>query len=65
MVKNNVIKTPPTSAAILAGITRETIIEIAREAGYEVSEQSFTIDEMWTADEVFTTGTADEVTPVR
>jgi branched-chain amino acid aminotransferase len=65
LVKGGVLRTPPTSAAILAGITRDTIIALARELGYEVREQSFTRDEMWTADEVFLTGTAAEVTPVR
>lgn len=65
MVKRGVIKTPPTSAAILAGITRETIISLARELDYDVLETSFTRDELWTADEVFFTGTAAEVTPIR
>ena len=65
LVKDGVIRTPPTSAAILAGITRATVIQLARELGYELREQSFTVDEMWTADELFMTGTAAEVTPVR
>ena len=65
LVKNGVIKTPPTSASILAGITRDTLITLAKEAGIELREQSFTVDEMWTADEIFFTGTAAEVTPVR
>jgi branched-chain amino acid aminotransferase len=65
MVKDGVIRTPPTSAAILAGITRATVMQLAREAGVEVREQQFTVDEMWTADELFMTGTAAEVTPVR
>jgi branched-chain amino acid aminotransferase len=65
LVKDGVIRTPPTSAAILAGITRATVIQLARELGYELHEQSFTVDEMWTADELFMTGTAAEVTPVR
>lgn len=65
LVKQGVICTPPRSAAILSGITRETVIELARERGYEVIERSFTVDEMYTADELFFTGTAAEVTPVR
>jgi branched-chain amino acid aminotransferase len=65
MVKNGVVRTPPTSAAILAGITRDTVITLARELGYDLREQQFTVDEMWTADEVFFTGTAAEVTPIR
>jgi branched-chain amino acid aminotransferase len=65
MVKNGVIRTPPTSASILAGITRDTVITLARELGYDLREQSFTRDELWIADEVFLTGTAAEITPVR
>jgi branched-chain amino acid aminotransferase len=65
IVKKGVLRTPPTSSAILDGITRETVLTLARELGYDVREQSFTRDELWTADEVFLTGTAAEITPVR
>ena len=65
LVKDGAIRTPPTSAAIPAGITRATVMQLASELGYELREQSFTVDEMWTADELFMTGTAAEVTPVR
>jgi branched-chain amino acid aminotransferase len=65
IVKNGVIRTAPTSMSILAGITRDSIITLARELDYQVHEVPFTRDEMWTADEVFMTGTAAEVTPVR
>jgi branched-chain amino acid aminotransferase len=65
LVKDGAIRTPPTSAAILAGITRATVIQLARELNYEVREQSFTVDEMWTGASLFMTGTAAEVTPVR
>jgi branched-chain amino acid aminotransferase len=65
LVRDQVIYTPPTSAAILAGVTRDTVITLAREAGYTVVERSFTRDELWTADEAFFTGTAAEVTPIR
>src|SRR5690606_11643689 len=65
MVKGGVLRTPPTSLSILAGITRDSVMTIARELGVEVREQAFTMDEMWTADELFLTGTAAEVTPVR
>jgi len=65
IVKGGVVRTPPTSAAILAGITRESIITLARDLGHELREASITVDELWTADEVFFTGTAAEVTPVR
>lgn len=65
LVRDGVIYTPPTSASILAGITRDSVITLARELDYEVREQQFTRDELWCADEVFMTGTAAEVTPVR
>jgi len=65
MVKQGVVYTAPTSASILAGITRETVITLLRETGHEVVERQFTRDQMWTADEIFMTGTAAEVTPVR
>ena len=64
IVKDGILKTtPPTS--ILKGITRDAIIEIARDAGIAVAEQRFTRDELYIADECFFTGTAAEVTPVR
>ncbi len=65
VVKNGVVRTPPTSAAILAGITRDTAITLLRERGIEVREDMVARDELYTADEVFLTGTAAEITPVR
>jgi len=65
VVKNGVVRTPPTSAAILAGITRDTAIALLRERGVEVREEGIARDELYTADEVFLTGTAAEITPVR
>jgi branched-chain amino acid aminotransferase len=65
MVRKGVIKTPPTSTSILEGITRETVITLARDLGYELIEQKFTRDELYIADEIFLTGTAAEVTPIR
>ncbi|MBX3128976.1 MAG: branched-chain amino acid transaminase [Polyangiaceae bacterium] len=64
IVKKGVLTTPPLSASILAGITRETIITLAREEGLTVKEEYITRDELYLADEVFLTGTAAEVTPV-
>jgi len=64
MVKDGVIKTTPPTA-ILAGITRDSVITIARDKGYPLVEEKFTRDELYTADEVFFTGTAAEVTPIR
>jgi len=64
IVKDGLLKTtPPTS--ILKGITRDAIIELARDAGIPVAEERFTRDELYIADECFFTGTAAEVTPVR
>lgn len=65
VVKNGIVRTPPTSAAILAGITRDTVIQLLKERGYEIREKMIARDELYTADEVFLTGTAAEVTPVR
>jgi branched-chain amino acid aminotransferase len=65
MVKNGVVRTPPTSSAILAGITRDTAIQLLREQGIEVREELIARDELYIADEVFLTGTAAEITPVR
>ncbi len=65
IVQKGILKTPPTSSSILAGITRDSIIRIAHDLGVDVRESSFTRDEMWCADEVFMCGTAAELTPVR
>ncbi|HET9484141.1 MAG TPA: branched-chain amino acid transaminase [Xanthomonadales bacterium] len=65
VVKKDVVRTPPTSAAILSGITRDTAIQLLREQGVDVREEPIARDELYTADEVFLTGTAAEITPVR
>jgi branched-chain amino acid aminotransferase len=65
VVKRDVVRTPPTSGAILAGITRDTVIHLLREQGVEVREEPIARDELYIADEVFLTGTAAEITPVR
>ncbi len=65
VVKKDVVRTPPTSAAILAGITRDTTIQLLREQGVDVREEPIARDELYIADEVFLTGTAAEITPVR
>lgn len=64
-VRGNRLTTPAPSSPILEGITRDSIITIAKELGYEVKEQRFARDALLVADEVFLTGTAAEVTPVR
>jgi len=64
MVRNGVLKTTPLTS-ILEGITRNSIIEIAQNEGIRVVEERFTRDELYISDEVFLTGTAAEVTPIR
>ena len=64
IVRRGIIKTTPMTS-ILEGITRNSVIELARERKIAVAEERFTRDEMYIADEVFVTGTAAELTPVR
>ena len=64
MVKNGVIKTTPLTS-ILSGITRNSVIQIANSRKIPIIEEKFTRDELYTAHEVFFTGTAAEITPVR
>jgi branched-chain amino acid aminotransferase len=64
IVKNSVIKTTPLGP-ILGGITRSSIITLARDMGYTVLEERFTRDELYSADEAFFSGTAAEITPIR
>ncbi|RQD55684.1 branched-chain amino acid transaminase [Desulfonatronovibrio magnus] len=64
IIKNSKLKTPPLGP-ILGGITRDSLITLARDMGYEVTEQRFTRDELYMADEAFFCGTAAEVTPIR
>jgi branched-chain amino acid aminotransferase len=65
LVRDEKVYTPPLGASILAGITRDTIIRIARDLGYEVIEGLIPREMLYVADEVFLTGTAAEVTPIR
>lgn len=64
IVKNNVIFTPPSYVGALEGITRNAIIEMAKEFGFELREEPFTRHDVFVADEVFLTGTAAEVIAV-
>ncbi len=64
-IKDGIIRTPPTSSPILPGITRDSVIQLARDMNLDVREEKFTRDYVYLADEVFLTGTAAEVTPVR
>ena len=65
IIKNGKVYTPPATASILTGITRDTIITLAAEEGITVIEQSIPREMLYIADEIFMTGTAAEVTPVR
>jgi len=64
IVRGGVLKTTPLTS-ILEGITRNSIIKIAEDAGIKTIEERFTRDELYIADEAFFTGTAAEVTPIR
>jgi len=64
MVKDGVLRTPPLTS-ILPGITRDTVLTLARDMGVAVREGKFSLDDLYLADEAFLTGTAAEVTPVR
>jgi branched-chain amino acid aminotransferase len=65
VIKDGKISTPPTSDCALAGITADSAIKIARDLGYSVEKRSLLRDELFTADELFFTGTAAELTPIR
>ncbi len=65
MVKRGTIITAPFGSSILGGITRDTVLQLARDRGVAVDERLFTRDELYCADEVFLSGTAAEITPVR
>ena len=64
IVEDGVLVTPPVYDAVLKGITRQSLMEIAEEMGIPVKERTLLRDELYTADEVFLTGTAAEITPV-
>jgi branched-chain amino acid aminotransferase len=65
LVRDNVVYTTPITAGILHGITRDTVLTIARDLGHEVREQPIQREMLYASDEVFFTGTAAEITPVR
>jgi len=64
-VRNEIIYTPPLASSILGGITRDSVITLARDLGYTVTETALPRESLYVADEVFVVGTAAEVTPVR
>jgi branched-chain amino acid aminotransferase len=65
VVRNGVIYTPTLGNSALSGITRDSVLTIARHLGFTVSEQAIPREMLYIADEVFFTGTAAEVTPIR
>lgn len=64
LVDQAVVVTPPTSTGALKGITRDTVMDLAREAGYTVEERVITLHDVYVADEAFLTGTAAEIAPI-
>ena len=65
VVRDGKIYTPPMSASVLPGITRDSVVTLALEMGYPLSEQNISREMLYIADEVFFTGTAAEITPIR
>ena len=65
VVRNGVLKTAPLGNSVLPGITRDSVLQIARELGITVLEQAIPRESLYIADEVFFTGTAAEITPIR
>jgi branched-chain amino acid aminotransferase len=64
IVRHGQLRTPPSDASILEGITRATVMDLAHDAGIEVREMALTRHDIYTADECFLTGTAAEIVPV-
>jgi branched-chain amino acid aminotransferase len=65
IVREGIIYTPPIASSVLWGITRDSVMTIARDLGFEVREQVLPRETLYLADEVFFVGTAVEVTPIR
>jgi branched-chain amino acid aminotransferase len=65
LIRDGVIYTPSLASSILQGITRDTVVTLARAHGFELREQSIPRELLYVADEIFLTGTAAEITPVR
>jgi branched-chain amino acid aminotransferase len=65
LVRDGVVATPPHVASILDGVTRKSVIQIARDLGFKVLERDIARSELYLAEEVFLTGTAAELVPVR
>ncbi|MDX3775323.1 branched-chain amino acid transaminase [Chromatiaceae bacterium AAb-1] len=65
VIRKKVIYTPPLTSSILPGITRDTVIKLAENLGYTVKEENLAREALYLADEIFMTGTAAEIVPVR
>ena len=65
LVRDGVIYTTPTAYSLLPGITRDAVITLAKDRGYEVRERVMPREALYIADELFFTGTAAEITPIR
>ena len=65
VVRDGVVRTPPAAGSLLVGITRDSVIRLLRDQGLEVIETAIARESLYTADEVFMTGTAAEIAPVR
>jgi len=65
VVRNGILHTAPLANSVLAGITRDSVLQIARDVGINIVEQQIPRESLYIADEVFFTGTAAEVTPIR
>ncbi|MDP7592810.1 MAG: branched-chain amino acid transaminase [Litorilituus sp.] len=65
LVRKGIIYTPPGSASILSGLTRDAVMTLANDLGYEVREETIARDALYLADEFFMTGTATEIVPVK
>ena len=65
VIRGGKIYTPPSASSILTGITRDTVIQLASQLGIEIVEQSIPREMLYLADEMFFTGTAVEITPIR
>jgi branched-chain amino acid aminotransferase len=64
-VRDNIVFTPPLQSSVLQGITRDSVITLARHLGYEVREEPIPRELLYTSDELFFVGTAAEITPIR
>ena len=65
IVKDDVIYTPPASSGILTGITRDTVVKLSKDAGLNLKEEEINRESLYLADEMFFTGTAAEITPIK